>query len=228
MDVLNAGVIELVDFMGSDASVVQAARISNGAVMPDWRGAPDERLINFLAEHEHMTPFEHATFKFYVKAPIFVIREWQRHRTFSYNELSARYKKLKPEFFYPKRARFQDPENKQGSIEYPEGDIMTTNTQAMLTYAYDESWLVYEQLLEQGVAREIARGVLPVGIYSEMYVTGNFRNWMHWWFLRSSGEAQQEIRDYAHAVGEILSEKMPLSFGALYDKSRGVTRGSDT
>ena len=222
MDVLNAGKLELVDHMGSDKSVVQAARISNGAVMPEWRGDKDETLIRYLAKHDHMTPFEHATFKFYVKAPIFVIREWQRHRTFSYNEMSARYKKLSEEFFLPERARFQDPENKQGSIEYPAGDPMTGSTNGLMQYAYDESWSVYEELLRQGVAREIARSVLPVGIYSEMYVTGNFRNWMHWWYLRSSGDAQQEIREYAHAVGAELEKIMPISFNAVYAKQRGA------
>ena len=219
VDVLNAGKVELVDYMGSDQSVVQAARISNGAVMPDWRGAPDERLINFLAEHEHMTPFEHATFKFYVKAPIFVIREWQRHRTFSYNEVSARYKKLDRDFFWPMQARTPDPDNKQGSVP---SDDPAINDSLALNYeeAYSTAWDAYENMLADGLSRELARAVLPVGIYSEMYVTGNFRNWMHWWFLRSSGDAQQEIRDYAHAVGESLQEVMPLSFMALYNKAR--------
>lgn len=221
MDVLNAGRVELVDHMGSDASVVQAARISNGAVMPDWRGAPDEKLIRFLAQHDHMTPFEHATFKFYVKAPIFVIREWQRHRTFSYNELSARYKKLKPEFFYPAQVRVPDPENKQSSIISDDQSMKQTMLFCMHD-AYTKAWDEYEWMIEEGISRELARSVLPVGTYSEMYVTGNFRNWMHWWFLRSSGDAQQEIRDYAHAVGEQIEKIMPISFSALYDKSRGA------
>lgn len=221
MEVLNAGAVELVDFMGSDASVVQAARISNGAVMPDWRGAADEKLIKFLAQHDHMTPFEHATFKFYVKAPIFVIREWQRHRTFSYNEMSARYKKMKPEFYLPEVVRYPDPDNKQGSIPSDDPAWSVAVTGEMIL-AYSNAWQSYENMLDEGVAREIARSVLPVGIYSEMYVTGNFRNWMHWWWLRTGMGAQQEIRDYAHAVGEIIAEKMPLSFDAIYSKSRGI------
>lgn len=221
MDVLNAGKVELVDHMGSDLSVVQAARISNGAAKPEWRDAKDEKLIRFLAKHDHMTPFEHATFKFYVKAPIFVIREWQRHRTFSYNELSARYKKMKPEFFTPNTIRIQDPENKQGSVDWSD-PILLDATSVVMERSYDAAWHAYEWMLDQGVAREIARSILPVGIYSEMYVTGNFRNWMHWWFLRSSGDAQQEIREYAHAVGEQLEKIMPISFHALYDKSRGT------
>jgi thymidylate synthase (FAD) len=214
MDVLNLGEVTLVDSMGTDLSVVQAARISNGAAMPDWRGAPDEKLIKFLAQHQHMTPFEHATFKFYVKAPIFVVREWQRHRTFSYNELSGRYKKLNPEFWYPDGARIQDPNNKQGSIP-SENSLLNGELRRRLELAYDYAWKSYEQLLERGVAREQARSVLPVGTYTEMYVTGNFRNWMHWWGLRSQADAQLEIQAYAHAVGHILAMKMPISFQAL-------------
>lgn len=221
VDVLNAGKVELVDSMGSDLSVVQAARISNGAAMPEWRDEKDENLIRYLADHDHMTPFEHATFKFYVKAPIFVIREWQRHRTFSYNEMSARYKKMKPEFYLPKTVRTQDPNNKQGSVESDDPELVGVAHVAMIE-SYDQAWASYEWMLEKGVAREQARSVLPVGIYSEMYVTGNFRNWMHWWWLRTGEGAQQEIRDYAHEVGEQIAEVMPLSFGAIYNKYRGT------
>lgn len=214
MRVLNAGVVELVDHMGSDQSVVRAARISNGAVMPEWRGAPDEKLINFLAQHQHMTPFEHVTFTFYVKAPIFVVREWQRHRTFSYNELSARYKKLKPEFFIPVVARVPDPENKQSSI--PSDDSMLNGElELRLTTAYEYGWTSYEQLLTRGIARELARSVLPIGIYTEMYVTGNLRNWAHFHKLRAHKDAQLEIQQYALAIGETLTEKVPISFDAL-------------
>jgi thymidylate synthase (FAD) len=205
--------------MGSDLAVVQAARISNGAVLPDWREIKDEKLINFLAEHGHMTPFEHIVFKFYVKAPIFVIREWQRHRTFSYNEMSARYKKLKPEFFFPNSLRVQDTTNKQSSLPIDDPALFEYVT-ADMKKSYDLSFDLYEIFLENNVAREIARSVLPVGIYSEMYVTGNLRNWMHWWQLRSGADAQQEIRDYAHAVGEIIMEKVPISFNALYHNMR--------
>jgi thymidylate synthase (FAD) len=214
MKVLNAGELQLVDMMGSDLSVVQAARISNGAAMPDWRGEPDEKLIKFLAEHGHMTPFEHATFKFYVDAPIFVIREWQRHRTFSYNEMSARYKKLRPKFFFPKEVRIQDEVNRQSSVPVVD-DVMIGAMNSRLELSYHTAWTQYEYLLEMGVAREIARSVLPVGIYSEMYVTGNLRNWMHFYNLRSTNEAQYEIKQYALEVGRAINNHVPLSFAAL-------------
>lgn len=211
MQVLDKGELTLVDFMGNDLSVVQGARISNGAALPDWRGAPDERLIGFLAENGHMSPFEHAVAKFYVKAPIFVAREWQRHRTFSYNERSGRYKRFDPEFYTPQTWRKQDPENKQSSIDYGEDYYADGLYQVACLRAFKQ----YERLLNAGVAREMARMVLPVSTYTEFYVTGNFRNFMHFLELRNTPEAQWEIRVYAQAIAEILQEKMPLSFGAL-------------
>jgi thymidylate synthase (FAD) len=201
--------------MGSDQSVVRAARISNGAVMPDWRGAADERLIRFLADHGHMTPFEHATFTFYVKAPIFVVREWQRHRSFSYNELSGRYKKLVPEFYIPDQMRGQDANNKQGSVPDAELEPYYNGLIRSMLQSYEEAFNTYQNLLSAGVAREIARAVLPLGIYTEMYVTGNLRNWAHWYSLRGAPDAQLEIQLYAQSVGDVLEHEMPLSWAAL-------------
>lgn len=212
MKVLNLGELTLVDSMGNDLSVVRAARISNGAVLPDWRTTADEKLIRYLAEHKHTSPFEHVTAQFYVKAPIFVIREWMRHRTLSYNEISARYKKMKPEFFYPKKVRIPDPANKQGSIEVDSGIFAL---EAQYATAYDSATRAYNHMIEHGVARELARAVLPVGTYSEMYVTGNLLNWMKFYKLRSSMDAQQEIRQYADAIGSELEKIAPISVAAL-------------
>lgn len=215
-NILDHGEIELVDYMGSDLAVVQGARISNGAAMPDWRGAPDERLINFLAQNSHMSPFEHAVFKFYVKAPLFVVREWQRHRTFSYNERSGRYKKFDSEFYVPLDARVPDPDNKQSSITtddiylagYQGGSIMAIN---------DQAFDAYEQMMDRGIAREIARMVLPLNLYTEFIVTGNLRNWAHFVHLRSSPEAQYEIRVYSDAIKDVLLKKVPISMKALIE-----------
>lgn len=223
MRVLDLGELTLVDFMGSDLSVVQGARISNGAALPDWRGAPDERLIRFLAENGHMSPFEHAVFKFYVKCPIFVAREWQRHRTFSYNERSGRYKEFEAEFYSPEHVRVPDPANKQSSIEVdsspglPEWWVLSR-----LQGVYDLAWNNYQSMLKAGVAREMARMVLPVATYTEFIVTGNLRNWMHFLELRNSPEAQYEIRVYAQAIAEILKEKMPLSYDALHGSTEAT------
>jgi thymidylate synthase (FAD) len=209
--VLDKGELTLVDSMGSDLSVVRAARISNGAALPEWRGAPDEKLIRFLAKNGHMSPFEHAVFQFYVKAPIFVVREWQRHRTFSYNERSGRYKEFEADFYIPQTWRRPDPENKQSSIDYG------TDTHATSRYKDSciESYTHYNNLLDLGVAREMARMVLPLSMYTEFIVTGNLRNWMHFLDLRDSPEAQWEIRQYAQAIAEILREQVPISFAAL-------------
>jgi len=214
VNVLDRGEVTLVDSMGDDLSVVQGARISNGAAMPDWRGAPDERLINFLAENGHMSPFEHAVFKFYVKAPLFVVREWQRHRTFSYNERSGRYKKFEPEFYVPSQARVPDPNNKQSSIFSEDVDLNTVLDNGF-SLVLNQAWESYEYMLEVGVAREVARMVLPLNLYTEFIVTGNFRNWMHFLELRNTPDAQLEIRVYAEHIAEILEEKMPISFKAL-------------
>jgi thymidylate synthase (FAD) len=212
--VLDQGEVTLVQHMGDDHMVVQAARISNGAAKPEWRGAPDERLIYYLAEHGHMTPFEHNSFTFYVKAPIFVIREWMRHRTFSYNERSARYKELLADFWMPEHPRIPDPKNRQGSIRV-EDDTLSDMLTEKMGDAYEGAYEVYEELLEAGIAREVARAILPVGTYSEMYVTGNFRNWMHFCDLRGSVDAQREIQVYADAILEMISQKMPLSTDAF-------------
>lgn len=214
MKVLDKGEVTLVQHMGDDHMVVQAARISNGAAKPEWRGAPDERLIYFLAEHDHMTPFEHNGFTFYVKAPVFIMREWMRHRTFSYNERSARYKELLPEFWIPEEARVSSETNKQGSdpANDPELDDFV---QYMTIEAYEMAYEYYEELLERGIAREMARTVLPMGVYTEAYATGNFRNWMHFVNLRGSADAQKEIQVYADAIHKMIAEKMPVSTDAF-------------
>lgn len=212
MKILTHGEVTLVDSMGNDLSVVQGARISNGAALPEWRDGSDDKLIRFLAEHGHTSPFEHVTLKFYVKAPIFVLREWMRHRTLSYNEMSARYTKLRPEFWLPDKVRIPDPRNKQSSVEV-DGQLESVHTR--MTRAYDVAWYEYEEMLLHGVAREMARSVLPVGIYSEMIVSGNLLNWMRFYKLRATAEAQQEIRAYAYAIGDLIGAVAPESYAAL-------------
>jgi thymidylate synthase (FAD) len=209
--ILDKGELTLVDSMGSDLSVVRAARISNGAALPEWRGVADEKLIRFLAEHGHMSPFEHATFQFYVKCPIFVAREWQRHRTFSYNERSGRYKEFDTEFYEPATWRAPDPRNKQSSVDADELQWASKQYHE----ACQRAFMDYNGMIKMGVAREMARMVLPVSTYTEFIVTGNFRNWMHFLELRNSEEAQYEIRVYADAIASVLKEKMPISYSAL-------------
>jgi thymidylate synthase (FAD) len=211
MKILDKGELTLVDSMGSDLSVVRAARISNGAALPEWRGAADEKLIKFLAEHGHMSPFEHAVFQFYVKCPLFVAREWQRHRTFSYNERSGRYKEFEAEFYEPTIWRGPDPKNKQSSMDDPG----LAYAWAIQVNGNESAFQQYERLIKGGVAREMARMVLPLSLYTEFIVTGNLRNWAHFIHLRSSEDAQWEIRQYSDAIKGILIEKMPISMEAL-------------
>ena len=214
MKVLDKGELTLANFMGGDTSVVQSARISNGARMPEWRGAPDEKLIGYLAKNQHLSPFEHSVFSFYVKAPLFVVREWQRHRTFSYNERSGRYKKFEAEFYTPEHARVSDPNNKQSSID-SDDPRLDYDLKALIQTAHNQAFRIYEELLEGGIAREMARMVLPLNLYTEFIVTGNFRNWMHFLELRNTPEAQFEIRVYAQEIAKVLEEKMPISYKAL-------------
>lgn len=218
--VLNAGEIRLLTHQGDDLGVAKAARVSYGTG-PDakWRGEKDEKLINYLAAHDHLTPFEHNSFTFYIDCPMFVRTEWMRHRTFSYNEISGRYKKLEPKFYFPDHVRIPDPDNKQGSIVVEDYEMLTS-MHTMLNAAYQVAYEQYEALVEYGIAREIARSVLPVGTYTQFYATGNFRNWMHFCELRTSRDAQYEIRVYALKVLELLESVMPVSVEAFLRKDK--------
>lgn len=217
MDILNAGKLELVQSMGNDHMIVQAARISNGAAAPEWREGKDEKLIQYLVANEHMSPFEHAVATFYVKAPIFVMREWMRHRTFSYNELSARYKESECEFFYPDQVRVPDLDNKQSSVR-SDDVVKQWLIGKRLQESYMGTKMAYEDMLKHGIARELARSVLPVGVYTETYVTGNFRNWMHFVSLRAHPNAQHEIQEYARGILAIWEKIMPVSTQAFMAK----------
>lgn len=220
--VLNEGEIRLVQASGNDLGVAHAARVSYGTG-PDaeWRGEKDEKLIRYLAKHDHLTPFEHNSFTFYVDCPLFVRSEWHRHRTFSYNEISGRYKKLKPKFYIPDHVRIPDPDNKQGSLVVEDHEMLS-NMQTMLQTSYEQAYDTYNEMVEYGIAREIARSVLPVGIYTQFYATGNFRNWMHFCWLRTSRDAQYEIRVYAEKILEELEAIMPVSVDAFLKKFKGA------
>jgi len=215
LDVLNAGYVRLVDHMGSDLSVVRAARVSYDA---DWRAGDntegDQKLINYLWKNKHSTPFESVTFTFEVKAPIFVLRQWHRHRTWSYNELSARYKELPEEFYIPdpQQITTQSTDNKQMRTEvqheYPESirfSMIEANANAFKTYKY---------ILGLGCPRELARSVLPVATYSHMFATVNLLNLMKFLTLRCHPHAQFEIRVYAEAMAELAKEIVPVCMEA--------------
>jgi len=212
-DVLDHGFVRLVDWMGNDQSVVRAARVSYDAA---WRAGEDEgsdsRLIKYLWRNHHTTPFEAVTLTFEVKAPIFVFRQWHRHRTFSYNELSARYRELPEEVYLPD-FRLQSSKSKQGS----EGEIDDLNNdifRSKFQEAYWEAFRIYKQALEEGVARELARAVLPLATYSHMFCTANLLNVLKFLTLRCDSHAQYEIRVYADAMRELIQPIVPVCLSA--------------
>jgi len=173
----------------------------------------DIKLLNYLADNLHMSPFEHQSATFRIVAPLFVAREWMRHRTQSYNEVSMRYS-ADPvgKFYYPQQWRKQAVTNKQssyGEVDDPE------ECHKILREAYEASLKAYKKLLEKGVCREQARLVVPVGNYTQFYATANLRNWFAFYKLRIAENAQWEIRQYARAIGDILEEIWPTSWKAL-------------
>lgn len=218
IDVLDHGFVRLVDSMGSDLSVVRAARVSYDAA---WRAGEDEggdiKLIKYLWKHRHTTPFESVTFTFEVHAPIFVFRQWLRHRTFSYNELSARYRPL-PECFYvpkPEHIGVQSKNNKQGRDTSVERDMLIPS---MIDHACHAAFETYRTLLEHDVPRELARMMLPLNTYSHMFATVNLLNLMKFLTLRCDEHAQYEIRVYADAMKELAKNVVPICMSAWEGK----------
>jgi len=246
-DVLDHGYVELVETWGSDERIIQAARMSTGKGFQGWgsrckkcghtfddkinrcdlidcggtESAPgDEKLLKFLWDHKHATPFEMAGLTIEVKAPIMVFREWHRHRTQSYNEMSARYTPLPDENYVPSLERLmtRGTANKQASAAAG-SKVLDEETacawRADLVRVYRDLQDVYERGLYWGVPKELARLPVPVGRYSKMRASANLRNWLAFVTLRSDGAAQWEIRQYSDAVGKIISEKFPRTW-AVY------------
>jgi thymidylate synthase (FAD) len=173
----------------------------------------DKRLTEYLAEHHHMTPFEHQSATFRVVVPLFISREWLRHRTQSYNEVSTRYSSdMMGKFFIPQTWRQQATRNKQSSAGAVEDQEACTK---ILKEAYENSLSAYQKLLDKGVCREQARIIVPLGNYTEFYATANLRNWAAFYKLRIAEDAQWEFRQYTKCVGELLEELWPNSWTAL-------------
>lgn len=197
LDPLQDGIsrVELIRISGSDLDVVNAARVSYGKVSTELTER-DQKLINFLMEHKHTSPFEHNQLSFRIKAPLFIVRQWMRHRMNSYNEISYRYVKAALEFYIPKTWRSPDSLNKQSSTGSFENESLRHTYQEAIAHTVK----AYELLLEQGVAREQARAVLPLSTYSEFIFTTNLHSLMHFLTLRLAPGAQWEIRQYAQAL----------------------------
>lgn len=211
VQVLDKGFVRLVDFMGGDQGVVDAARVSYGGVS---KGADaDKKLIDYLLKHSHLTPFEHAVFKFHVSAPLFVARQWFRHRFAAYNEISFRYTEVKDYFYMPELWRGQDKKNKQGSTAAVELDQKALH--ALFAGQVEACLATYKKMIEMGVAREMARMVLPVNLYTEFYWTVNARSLMNFVALRADGHAQWEIQQYGEAMARAFKETMPWTYTAF-------------
>lgn len=211
IDVLDHGFVRLVDSMGGDLSIVRAARVSYNAA---WRAGEnegsDERLIRYLWKNRHTTPFETVEFQFEIKAPIFVFRQWHRHRTWSYNELSGRYRELSAEFYIPDAANIgqQATTNKQGRQE---SDADRTDDINRYRAHCERAFYEYDRLLEAGWPRELARSVLPVATYSHMFAKTNLLNLLRFLTLRCDAHAQYEIRVYADAMRDIARDVVPTA-----------------
>lgn len=210
VEVLNHGFVRLIDHMGSDLSIVRNARVSYDAA---WRAGKDKgsdiKLLNYLYKNGHNTPFEAVTFTFEVKAPIFVFRQWHRHRTGSYNEISARYKELPEEFYVPELDQIttQSKDNKQ--MRSNEVNQYSEDIRNFIIDSNARAFIVYKELLSKGCPREIARSVLPVGTYSHMFATVNLHNLMKFLSERLHPHAQYEIRVYAEAILKLIEPVVP-------------------
>ena len=215
IDPLGDGIscVTLVRASGSDIDVVNAARVSYGKVTTEMTER-DEKLIKFLMEHNHTSPFEHNQLSFRIKCPLYVARQWMRHRMNSYNEISYRYVKAKDEFYMPKKWRAPDEVNKQGSIGGFQDDSIERTYSDALAHAMHS----YTTLLESGVCREQARGLLPMCTYTEFIFTCNLHSLSHFLRLRLSQGAQPEIQVYAQALLKLALPHFPISLGAWKNK----------
>lgn len=221
MDVLDKGFVALVDIMprlvpkGStaDSAIVTAARVSYGAGTKKSR--EDRSLIRYLLRHNHTSPFEMVNLKWHCKMPIFVARQWIRHRTASVNEYSGRYSKMKAEFWRPDGIRRQDTVNKQGSINDTDEELLERFE--LYLEESERQYNSYEVLVEEGLGKELARTGLPLSMYTEWYWEIDLHNLMHFLRLRMDSHAQKEIRDYAKIMFEITKEVCPWTMEAFED-----------
>ncbi len=211
----NAGYVELLEVFGSDLTVVNAARVSFAKESHEF-SEQDGKLVKYLAKHNHISPFFHPQIHMRIKMPIFVAREWFRHQIgFARNEVSRRYVDAPPECYIPtpENIRARDPKLKQGSKSEPVADA--ERVYAIVKEITEESMDVYNTLLKNGVAPEIARMILPQSMYTEFVETGSLAAYARLCNLRLDPTAQKEIREYADAVVKLLEPRFPVSWKAL-------------
>ena len=222
---VGGGFVRLDAAMADDMSVVNAARVSFAKQKQEneWiaMSEVDKGLINFLMRERHGTPFEHNAFRFHVKCPVFVAREWFRHRIGSFNEFSARYSEVPNEFFVPKLSEVRKQTGKPGAYTYEQVEMpLAIDTYEIIAKANDSAYSAYRQMLDKGIAKELARAVLPVSMYTQFYWTVNARSLMNFMSLRQHESAQRDIREYANAVCELASPVMPVTFASWEQNAR--------
>lgn len=214
---LNAGFVRLVDYMGGDESIVQAARVSYGKGTKTVN--EDRGLVRYLMRHMHTTPFEMVELKFHVKLPIFVARQWIRHRTANVNEYSGRYSVMKDEFYVPEPQAIhrQSRRNKQGREEEEVPVELRGRVLDILVSAQQQTYKEYSEMIDDDIARELARIHLPLSLYTEWYWKIDLHNLFHFLHLRMDPHAQQEIRVYGEAIAEITKKVAPVAWEAFED-----------
>jgi|TARA_B100000927_G_scaffold291181_1_gene292234 thymidylate synthase (FAD) len=210
--VLDHGFVRLVDYMGSDARIVQTARVSYGEGTKTLR--EDAGLIDYLLRHEHTSPFEHVIFEFHAKMPIFVARQWIRHRTARLNEISGRYSVIKDEFYVPDSSsiNFQNKDNKQGRAVDDVPDNLKDKVISILSKDQEAVYKNYEEMIDDDIARELARINLPLSTYTEWYWQMDLKNMFHFLKLRMDHHAQWEIQEYGRAMAKIVKAVCPLAY----------------
>lgn len=222
--IFDSGYVAFVESWGSDERIIEAARMSTGKGFEGWE--KDEKLLAFLYNNKHSTPFEMGGMVIEVKAPIFVFREWHRHRAQSYNEMSARYIPLPDENYMPSLERLMVGANTATTNKQAQGNGVQLTADAAANWArqlaelYAQAQSVYEAGISLGVPKELARLPVPVARYSRMRASANLRNWLAFLTLRKAPAAQWEIRQYADAVGELIAERFPHTW-ALFVKGQG-------
>ena len=215
--VLDHGFVRLVDYMGSDDAIVQAARVSYGTGTK--KVSEDRGLIRYLMRHRHTTPFEMVEFKFHVKLPIFVARQWIRHRSANVNEYSGRYSIMKEEFYIPQPEdiRIQSEVNKQGRSAEEASPELKEQFISHLKETDKELYAKYQEFIEAGLARELARINLPLSLYTEWYWKIDLHNLFHFLSLRMDDHAQKEIKVYADVMATMVEAVCPMAYEAFMD-----------
>lgn len=220
IEVLDHGFVRLDAVEATDLSVVNGARVSFLETKSEME-EKDKGLIRFLMREKHASPFEHNLFRFHIRCPISVAREWMRHRWSSFNEHSLRYSQAIDDFYVPAADQVRSQVGKPGAYRFePLGDEIAGRTQDIMRKHYQESWNAYQELLEMGVAKEVARNLLPVALYTEFFWTVNARALMNFISLRNADAAMWEIRQCAAAVEEFFAEAMPITHAAFVEFER--------